>query len=93
MLVGGLGSGIVSSAMAVAYATYYYAGQVTPLRLSSIDAERLAIFVLTTPLVVLTLWSLRRRLDDLLIRERGLRLEAESERQRVVAILESGHAR
>jgi PAS domain S-box-containing protein len=89
VLAGGLGPGLVSSALAIAFASYYYRTPGSPFRYSTSNLERLAIFVLATPLVVATLVKLKQRLDEVLVRERSLRREAESERTKVAAIIES----
>jgi PAS domain S-box-containing protein len=89
VLVGGMAPGIVSSVISVAYAAYSYRTPGAPLGYASGNLERLMIFVLATPLVVATLGNLRKRLDDLLLRERNLRRQAEAEHERAVGIIES----
>ena len=89
VLSGGVLAGTASSAISLAFALFYYATPGAPLRYGPGNLERLVIFTLSMPLVVATLGSLRVRLDNLFVRERGLRKEAESERTRVVGILES----
>lgn len=89
VLVGGVEPGIVSAAISVVYAVYAYQMPGAPLHYAPGNLERLVIFVLATPLVVATLGNLRKRLDELVVRERNLRREAEAEHERAVSIIES----
>jgi PAS domain S-box-containing protein len=89
VLVGGMGPALVSSTITVVYAAYAYQTPGGYLHYTPDNMGRLVIFVLATPLVVATLGNVRKRLDELLVRERYLRRQAEAEHQRTVDIIES----
>jgi len=91
-LEGGMGSGLASAAIAAAFCAHYYwagGGAGSLLYYATSDAERLVGLMLALPVVVLTLATLRRRIDDLTARERGQRAETAAERERLASILES----
>jgi PAS domain S-box-containing protein len=90
-LIGGMRTGFLSSAVALVYVVLCYArsGPGRPVYYSPADLERVVVFAVAVPIVVLILGSLKRRLDELLVDERALRREAEAERGKAVNILES----
>ena len=89
VLVGGRLSGLVAGALALAFAVYYHGIPGRPLHFQPDDAERLLLFALALPPLVLALGHLRARLQQLLVTERELRAAGERERERMTRILES----
>ncbi|HEX4999275.1 MAG TPA: PAS domain S-box protein, partial [Terriglobia bacterium] len=89
VLSGGLAPAIVSGMISVGYQLWAYQTPGSNFHYTPENLDRLMIFALATPLVITVLGSVRRRLDDLLVRERSLRRQAETERRRAVDIIES----
>jgi len=89
VLKGGMEPGVVSAAISIVYAAYAYQTPGAPLHYAPDNLERLAIFVVAMPLVIAVFGNLRNRLDNVLVRERNLRRQAEAEHERAVGIIES----
>jgi PAS domain S-box-containing protein len=89
VLVGGLVPALVSGAIGVLYAAYAYQTPGTSLRYTPDNFGRVVILALVTPVVVVALSNVRKRLVELLMRERTLRRQTEAEHRRTTDIIES----
>jgi len=89
-LTGGLASGVASGALTATYCTYYYGGDGSALQFPARTVERLVIESLSIPVVVATLAGLRKRLEDLMLRERRLRTQAEARARQQKAVASLG---
>ncbi len=88
VLVGGTRWGLLSMVIALAYYGYHYASLGGPVTgLSMKQTERFVATGLVAPVIVLSLGVLRARLEEVLVRERALRLRSEGERQRLSTLL------
>ncbi|HSL72326.1 MAG TPA: PAS domain S-box protein, partial [Longimicrobiales bacterium] len=85
----GTGSGLVSAALAVAYQLYYSHQYDAGITYDATDARRDAILSIVLPATAVLVGQLRTRLSKAVKSERDLRLGAEHERFRSLAILEA----
>ena len=84
---GGIRSGMVSTAIALAYSAYFFA--VLGPQVQSDNGRRMLVMLLTTPAVALATGRLRDRLEHAAAREGAALAEAADTRARLASIVES----
>src|SRR5262249_53662177 len=85
----GVAAGLFSAAIAVAVELHYMLARHPGVELGTTEARRDIVLALVLPITALTVGLLRSRLNSALEQERSLRITADRERTRSLAILDA----